>query len=252
MSRNIINFNLTQNEISFIIKQANSNGSKKILQSMKKNCFTEYKNPKGISTTKSLSITSTRRNRIPLHNLSNGSFTYIFEFNNLDQKIYYNFGKVNNALEWGSRHFQLKSNNPNIHVFSAGEIKVHSNTIHFNFYTGTYMSVVKNKENILVPLITKIFQKLFPYLNVVFYNKNLLFPGQIIPSQLISKTIPKNSIKLTNYKYYLQEVVKKQFGINTSHKNFKNKEKIIHLAITKKIKQNWSCGTLCRYYNAQL
>ena len=252
MSRLITNFDFTKNEISFILKQINNLPSKKILQSMKKNCLIQYTNSKGQLSTKSLSITSTRSNRIPLQNISNGAYTYIFEYNNLDQKIYYNFGHVNNALEWGSRHFQLKSNNPNMHVFAAGELKLHDNILHFNLLSGTYINILKNKNELLAPLLVKIFHKLFPQLYINFYKTNLLFPGQIIPSRSISKTIPKIMIRPSNYQSYLQQIVRKIFSINTSHKHYKEKEKIIHAAFVKKIKNNWSCGNLCRFYNAQL
>ena len=250
MSRNIQNFNLNTNEATFIFRQANNLASKKIIQNMKKECTIQYKNEHGTLLQNQYTITNRRRNIVPLNSISEGTYTYMFEYNNIDKKIYYKFGKVNNALEWGARHFQLKSNNSNMHVFAAGELRVNNNILYFNFLTGTYTRVVINKEQQLIPIVIKMFNKLFPcFHNIIFQKTNLLYPGKIIPSTSIPQNVPKLAIKPKYYQKYLENVVKKVYCINKTNKQYTKRERHIHNTLESKIakSQHWSCGTLCRF-----
>ena len=226
---NLNAINLTNTEKNYIKSQHNNPAGKLILKEMTRTCNVQYSEGKQRTVT----IKSSRQNRTFLNNvniqtMAPGRYTYMFEYNKETKQITYKFGHVTNPLEWCSRHYQLKSNDPNMYVLAAGELQYTGTEILFNFLTGTYMKIFTN-YSIIGPIVTKLFKKLFPEKKINYRNRNLLYPGQPMNWTHLPKEINFESIKPAQYKLkYLKPLLKIIYGPIKDKLEYSKKEKYIH------------------------
>lgn len=67
--------------------------------------------------------------------LQDGSYTWLFGKKSQTSAPFAAFGAINDAVEWGSKHFQLANQNS---VFVGGEMVVSNSNVSFNLQSGTF------------------------------------------------------------------------------------------------------------------
>jgi len=250
---NINNIGLLNTEINYIKQQKNNTAGKSVLREMSRTCNVLHSKTKKTSCTiTSKKINRSSSNSINIKTMAPGRYTYMFEYNIKTNQVIHNLGKVHNPLEWRSRHYQLKSNDPDMYVFAAGEIEYNGTGIRFNFLTGTYMKIFTN-YSVVGNIVIKLFTKLFPGKIIEYYDGDLLYPGEPIEWTQLPNGINFDSIKPTKYKQYLKQLIKVLYGPIKDKLVYSKKEKFVHQMmkdhVNKMVKSAATYENLLSYYN---
>ena len=148
---------------------------------------------------KNLAVNRTYRNSNAL-SLPDGVYLYLIEYNPKTNRYHKNFVRVLNALESGSRHFQLPTLNKDRVIVAAGELSKKGSVIHFNLESGTYTRNLMNKtknymgENKYVDLVKNALRNMAPSR---IYVKDILIPQ--VPATI------ENVLKTGTVSFYFGE-----------------------------------------------